>query len=206
LEWFQIFFVLIGQRNAANKPELVKRTHVFHILNLAEEVEDTFTLCREGCECMGGGNDCNGRNEKNKDPKLFTYHTLKIKDLQGEDIYHLFDHCYELIEKTRTDGGKILIHCVAGISRSASVVIAYCMRKNSWCLKKAFEYVRQKRSIISPIVWFVTQLQKYEEQLARIKTLEGYEGKPSLVAVDLYPEGKQMIGTSHIIPQYTNNE
>jgi phage FluMu protein Com len=199
------FLYLGGQRNAANKPELVKRTQVFNILNLAEEVEDTFTLCTEGCECMGGGNDCNGRDGKNTKPKWFSYHTLKIKDLQGEDIYHLFDECYTLIEKVRTNNEKILVHCVAGISRSASVVIAYCMRSNSWCLKKAFEYVRSKRPIVSPIGWFILQLQKYEAHLAQTQTLDGYAGTPSLLVTDIYPEGKQMIGTGVTIPITDNH-
>jgi len=130
------FLYLGGQRNAANKPELVTRTQVFNILNLAEEVDDTFIFCKKDCSCMGGGNDCNGRDQKNTDSLLFTYHTLKIKDQYGEDIYHLFDNCYQIIEKIRESKQKILIHCVAGISRSASVVIAYCMRYKSWSLKK----------------------------------------------------------------------
>lgn len=49
-----------------------------------------------------------------------------------------------------------------GISRSASVVIAYVMKAYNWSLEKAFEFVKKKRNCIRPNPGFVTQLEIYQ--------------------------------------------
>lgn len=64
------------------------------------------------------------------------------------------------------------MHCAAGISRvfhivmqSATLVIAYLMRKNRWRLAKAYKYVKEKRGMIKPNKGFEIQLMKYEHYL-----------------------------------------
>ena len=49
-----------------------------------------------------------------------------------------------------------------GISRSASVVIAYVMKANNWNLKKAFRFVKDKRQSIRPNENFLRQLEVYQ--------------------------------------------
>lgn len=49
-----------------------------------------------------------------------------------------------------------------GVSRSASVVIAYAMKAYNWDFKKALEFVRQKRTCIKPNTSFVSQLETYQ--------------------------------------------
>jgi len=187
------YLFLGGMRNAHNKKELVVRTGVHYILNLAEEVENIFESCYEGCECTSGGPECNrlifGNNDKI--PKLLTYYNRKVKDAPGEDLLSFFEESFQLIETVQEQyHGKILVHCIAGISRSATVVIAFCMRKMHWSLKKAFEYVKGIRTIVSPIAYFIEQLQRYEERLGQLYLLDGYTpGQPSLRVQDIYHEG-----------------
>lgn len=57
----------------------------------------------------------------------------------------------------------MLIHCHAGISRSATVCIAYLMYKNNLSLEKAFDHVRSRRGVISPNLNFMQQLQEFEK-------------------------------------------
>lgn len=62
--------------------------------------------------------------------------------------------------------GGVLVHCVAGVSRSASVVIAYLMWKNKINFESAFRIVRQARPIVEPNSNFVNQLKSFEKLLS----------------------------------------
>ncbi|XP_067938819.1 dual specificity protein phosphatase 3-like [Watersipora subatra] len=61
-------------------------------------------------------------------------------------------------------GGKILVHCRAGASRSATVVIAYLMLKQHKTVSEATQLVRAKREI-APNPGFLRQLCKLQEQI-----------------------------------------
>ena len=43
-----------------------------------------------------------------------------------------------------SSGGKILVHCYAGVSRSASMVIAYFMAEKNMSFSEAFSFVKSK--------------------------------------------------------------
>lgn len=62
----------------------------------------------------------------------------------------------------RAEGSKVLVHCKMGVSRSASVVIAYAMKAYNWDFKKALDYVQQKRNCIKPNSSFISQLETYQ--------------------------------------------
>ena len=49
-------------------------------------------------------------------------------------------------------------HCAAGVSRSASILIAYLMREKKMKYQEAHDFVKSKRSIIIPNSGFVQQL------------------------------------------------
>lgn len=59
----------------------------------------------------------------------------------------------------------MLVHCQAGISRSATICLAYLMMKKRVRLEEAFEFVKQRRSIISPNFSFMGQLLQFESQV-----------------------------------------
>lgn len=90
----------------------------------------------------------------------------------------------------RKEGSKVLVHCKMGVSRSASVVIAYAMKAYDWDYKKAFDYVKQKRNCIKPNTSFVNQLETYQGMLDAMKHRERLQRSksetnlksPSLVA------------------------
>lgn len=66
----------------------------------------------------------------------------------------------------------MLVHCKMGVSRSASVVIAYAMKAYNWDFKEAFEYVKQKRNCIKPNASFISQLETYQGILDAMKNRE----------------------------------
>lgn len=69
------------------------------------------------------------------------------------------------VENVRSSGGKVLVHCLAGISRSPTICIAYLMYSHNLSLDQAYDLVKQRRSLISPNLNFMRQLFEYEQIL-----------------------------------------
>jgi protein-tyrosine phosphatase len=57
------------------------------------------------------------------------------------------DECFQFIEKNISNG-NVLVNCQQGVSRSASVVIMYLMRKFNVGYYEGFRFVKRKRNII----------------------------------------------------------
>jgi len=90
--------------------------------------------------------------------------TVEIDDLDEVDILeHLPPTFNKLHEVLSSDTGVVLVHCAAGRSRSASIVIAYLMRKEGLTYKDARASVELVRSIVQPNTGFSHQLQWYGE-------------------------------------------
>lgn len=102
-------------------------------------------------------------------PTRFKYYPINIDDAQCEDIYQYFDDTYEFIEqsqRTGIGGGyACLVHCAAGVSRSATIVLAYMMRKLHIPLDTAIKELRKDRPCIDPNLGFVIQLRAYQSHL-----------------------------------------
>lgn len=69
------------------------------------------------------------------------------------------------IESVRESGGRVLVHCLAGISRSATICMAYLMRARGLTLDEAHDYLKQRRPLISPNLNFLRQLAEFEVAL-----------------------------------------
>jgi predicted protein tyrosine phosphatase len=91
----------------------------------------------------------------------FDYLFVYIDDHASESIHKHFDQCNEFIDQSE----RVLVHCYAGISRSASIVIAYMMWKHQMPYYDAKNLVRSKRPIICPNLGFQEQLLSYEKFL-----------------------------------------
>jgi atypical dual specificity phosphatase len=59
---------------------------------------------------------------------------------------------------------RVLVHCFAGMSRSATIVIAYLLATTPMTVGEATEFVRSKRSVIRPNYGFIEQLEQYEKR------------------------------------------
>ena len=84
-------------------------------------------------------------------------------DFPNENIFKYFKECIDFIEKSN----KIYIHCAAGASRSATIVIAYIMWKEHKNYNDAFNFVKNKRKLIMPNMGFTLQL-KYFDNLLKL--------------------------------------
>ena len=94
-------------------------------------------------------------------PNDFQYGNIEIEDDERENIFKYFYTCINFIESSKI----CYVHCQAGISRSASIVIAYVMYKFKLNYDDAYEYVKDKRFYISPNLGFVLQLEDLHKVL-----------------------------------------
>lgn len=92
-----------------------------------------------------------------------TFQYFHLADMPRADILSLFQSSFEFLDKALESGGTVLVHCFYGVSRSATLVIAYLMKKYSMSFSDAYELVKQKRKIAYPNRGFQEQLKLYEE-------------------------------------------
>jgi len=90
---------------------------------------------------------------------------IAVEDKVGAKLNIYFDLIADKINQVHLSGGKILIYCRAGQSRSVTLCIAYFMKYHDMTFDQAFQFVRTKRPIIHPNRGFVHQLKQYEEKL-----------------------------------------
>lgn len=88
-----------------------------------------------------------------------------VRDVEGADIKEHFETAYVIIEAAREAGHAVLVHCSRGVSRSASLCIAYLMRKERWSAQAARDFVSARRPIVLPNDGFWRCLQEYEKEL-----------------------------------------
>lgn len=103
---------------------------------------------------------------------MFDYLNIRVYDDDKTDLLKHWDNTFKYINKARNEGSKVLVHCKMGISRSASVVIAYAMKAYNWNFDKALKHVKTKRSCIKPNTNFLNQLETYQGILDAMKNKE----------------------------------
>uniref|UniRef100_A0A3Q3R8Q1 Dual specificity phosphatase 10 n=1 Tax=Monopterus albus TaxID=43700 RepID=A0A3Q3R8Q1_MONAL len=82
-----------------------------------------------------------------------------------QNLRQYFEEAFEFIEEAHQAGMGLLIHCQAGVSRSATIVIAYLMKHTWMTMTDAYKFVKTRRPIISPNLNFMGQLLEFEEDL-----------------------------------------
>ena len=90
-----------------------------------------------------------------------------------------FSFSFSFPDQVRESDGKVLVHCRAGMSRSATMCIAYLIKHNHWSMDKAYEFVKSRRPQIAPNFSFMVQMIEFE----KIGTLEAFntDGLRSLI-------------------------
>ncbi|KAG1843710.1 protein-tyrosine phosphatase-like protein [Suillus tomentosus] len=127
--------VYIGNLAAALSTDVRKRLGITHILSVCTEYSST---------------DHN-------------HLTIPVQDSEYEDLLiHLPRGC-SFIQNALDQGGKVLVHCAMGVSRSPTVVCAYLMSTQRLSAHAAIQYVRKRRPKIHPNYGFMKQLIAFGE-------------------------------------------
>lgn len=96
-------------------------------------------------------------------PEDFTYKKFHVRDDEDEDLASIFEQCHSFIDLGRSHSG-VLVHCAAGISRSATIVLSYLMKVRQSNFDNELEFLRSVRPVVDPNPGFVKQLKLYEKQ------------------------------------------
>lgn len=111
---------------------------------------------------------------------------LKLIDLPMQTLTPSLSVSCNFIESVEA-GNAVLVHCARGVSRSASIVIAFVSRALGCSFEEASFIVRKARSCISPNAGFEQELRVWcrEQQLARTAQLESQPEEDDTCKVDL---------------------
>ena len=95
------------------------------------------------------------------------YMPINVWDDVGSDLSVHFESVNSFISSARASGGRVLVHCRAGVSRSTTLVLAYLMHsKTCPTLRHSLEYVMEQRPFVCPNHGFCSQLRQYEASYA----------------------------------------
>jgi protein-tyrosine phosphatase len=116
-------FVWLGNSQTAHDKKKLVDLGITHILNTAVESDNAF-------------------------PDMFIYCKIALTDSKEQEFEGVFDHAFKFINRCKESGGKILIHCSAGVSRAASLAVGYIVKQDEQLLIDAYLYVQHLRPII----------------------------------------------------------
>ncbi|EGG21766.1 putative protein tyrosine phosphatase [Cavenderia fasciculata] len=140
-------FIYLGAYENATSRSQLDNLKITHIVNMASELEDAF-------------------------PHLYKYYRADLDDNFRADITSHFEPINQFIDSAKATGGRVLVHCAMGISRSTTAVMAYIMKTQGLDYATTRQLVKEKRSIIQPNVGFVKALKAYDEKLHESKPID----------------------------------
>ncbi|CAK63622.1 unnamed protein product (macronuclear) [Paramecium tetraurelia] len=168
-------FLYVGGEQIAYNKEVLKQIGVTHVVNCAGDV-------------------C-----KNKYPDDFFYQTYYLKDSKTENIECLFYEVISIIENAKKNNGKVLIHCVQGVSRSVSLCIAYLIISQQITYSQAFDIIKKNRGVASPNMGFTVQLLLFQKRLQA--SYDSIPIAPRVFAVGRGVSGPQSIACRMLMDQ-----
>ncbi|XP_054734995.1 uncharacterized protein DDB_G0271670 isoform X1 [Anastrepha obliqua] len=127
------------------------------------------------------------------------YLCVMAADTPDQNLSQYFAVCNDFIHAARLREGNVLIHCLAGMSRSVTVAVAYIMTATNLSWKEALKVVRTGRAVANPNIGFQNQLQEFEtyrlvEERKRLRerfpstALEQLDRSKCSAALDNYQE------------------
>uniref|UniRef100_A0A915Q4Z4 Uncharacterized protein n=1 Tax=Setaria digitata TaxID=48799 RepID=A0A915Q4Z4_9BILA len=98
--------------------------------------------------------------------KDLTVLRIHIADMPEANISEYFSKAVSFIHRARLSKKSVLVHCIAGVSRSVCVVAAYLIVACDMNYAAALAYIVSKRPCANPNFGFRMQLSEYAEKKA----------------------------------------
>ncbi|KAH9361767.1 dual specificity protein phosphatase 3-like [Haemaphysalis longicornis] len=140
--------IFVGDEGAARNKDYLHGLGVTHVLNTAEGPQfgqvDT--------------------NQAFYASHSISYLGLRLVDIPQEDIAAHFEKCANFIDDCLEHNGKVLVNCRMGMSRSATIAIAYLMIKKGMTVDDGLRTLRMNRAV-RPNNGFLSQLVQLDTKL-----------------------------------------
>ncbi|XP_059402546.1 dual specificity protein phosphatase 8-like isoform X1 [Carassius carassius] len=115
---------------------------------------------------------------------------IPVNDNYCEKLLPWLDKTNEFIDKAKVSNCRVIVHCLAGISRSATIAIAYIMKTMGLSSDDAYRFVKDRRPSISPNFNFLGQLLEFEKGLRLLKALSSGQEKLEQLKELTQPRGE----------------
>ena len=153
--------LFLGNAQHAMNAKIMTDLKITHIVNCTQDL---------GCPFNGS---YNANSDEEKTQKLnIKYLEIPIVDREEQKISEYFLKAFEFINTALNNNKEeniVFVHCMAGVSRSSTIVIAYLMLKQKISMVNALQFVKSKRHIISPNTGFSRQLMIFDQYLKHLK-------------------------------------
>ncbi|CAB1343725.1 unnamed protein product [Coregonus sp. 'balchen'] len=131
-----------GSAAQASDYHILENLNITHVVNATAECPDAF-------------------------PSTLSYLRLRLSDDAQQDLVEALPQAARFIAGALSSevGGRVLVHCSMGRSRSSALTLAFLMQHQRWTLLHAIRWLKERRACTAPNVNFLRQLLTYEEQL-----------------------------------------
>ncbi|XP_055757627.1 serine/threonine/tyrosine-interacting-like protein 1 isoform X2 [Salvelinus fontinalis] len=131
-----------GSAAQASDYHILENLNITHVVNATAEYPDAF-------------------------PSTLSYLRLRLSDDAQQALVEALPQAARFIAGALSSevGGRVLVHCSMGRSRSSALTLAFLMQHQRWTLLHAIRWLKERRACTAPNVNFLLQLLTYEEQL-----------------------------------------
>eukprot|EP00128_Syssomonas_multiformis_P000448 Colp12_sorted_trinity150504_noHs@13539 len=92
------------------------------------------------------------------------YKLILAADHPTQNLSQYFSEAIDFIHDCRMSGGSCLVHCMAGVSRSTTLVAAYVMTVTELEHREALKLMASLRRCICPNIGFMYQLETFDKE------------------------------------------
>jgi len=125
----------IGSAQEATSLRWLRAHGITHVVNMAIEHQNYF-------------------------PRAFYYFRGNLYDAPTQPLLTTLRKGFQFMKRAVANGGMVVVHCHAGVSRSSSMVIYYLMKTYGWSLWDSLVFMKRFHPRTNPNPGFIRELRK----------------------------------------------
>ncbi|CAB3410032.1 unnamed protein product [Caenorhabditis bovis] len=135
-------YLYLGNGETARNREILDKYAITYVINVTSNLPNVFE----------------------NDPNMH-YLRISVDDNSSHNLTKFFQDAFAFIKTAQDNQKGCLVHCLAGISRSVTICLAYLMHNRRVPLEIAYDWLQNKNASIAPNFHFMGQLTDYERLL-----------------------------------------